>query len=223
MRYEWPSKTFIWPLSIVLLFGLAKDSLTTWVSGLVLPDWFIWLLVGVFVGSLINDILNPRSWFRHNWRVSRRLFDVETVHAGHHQWTPEHIELVCILKFRKEITKARLTVCVVTPFPTKDADKKISHNETIDLVKDSTKRLILGNIAITRAGDPYACHSVWGEKVGSKDLEGGQLPITGLSRVTLEVSVNHQTYRIYAHILDANREESSKIYLLTEDQFPSLI
>ena len=223
MRYEWPSKTLILPLPLAFVIGWAKDALTTWLNDLVIPDWLPALLVGLFVGLLINDVLNSRSWLRHNWRVWRRLFDVVTTHAGHHQSSPEHIELICILKFKKTVKNAQLTVCVVTPFPTREDERRITHNEAIDLVKDSTKRLMLGNIAITRAGDPHACHSVWGERIGEKDLGLGQLPITGLSRVVLEVKVNHQTYSIYAHILEPNREESSKVYLLTEDQFPSLI
>ena len=223
MRYEWPSKTLILPLPMAFLLGWAKDTLTTWLNDLAIPDWLPVLLVGIFAGLLINDVLNSRSWLRHNWRVWRRLFDVETTHAGHHQSSPEHIELVCLLRFRKTVKDAQLTVSIVTPSPTREDERRISHSEVIDVIKDSRKRLMLGSIAITRAGDSHACHSVWGEGVGETNLNLGRPSIIGLSRVVIEVKVNHQIYRIYAHILDPNREESSRVYLLSEDQFPALI
>jgi hypothetical protein len=223
MCYEWPPRRFIWPLPVALLLGWAKDTITTWFNGVTLPAWLPVVLIGMFIGLLINDALNPRSWLRQNWRLWRSLFDVVTVHAGHCQTTPERIELICIIKFRKTIKNALLNVRVITPYPSRDNDIKITHSESIDLVKDSQKNIKLGSVAITNEGDSHACHSVWGEKLGGKDLEQGQHSIIGQSRVIIEVSVNHQTYRIYAHILDPNRKESSSVYLLTQDQFPSLI
>ena len=223
MRYELPPKRFIWPLPVLLLLGLAQDKITTWFNDASLPAWLLIFLIGIIIGSLINDVLNPRSWLRQNWRLWRSLFDVVTVHAGHCQSPPEHIELICLIKFRKTLENALFTVRVITPYPTREDDIKITHSESLDLVKNSLKNIRLGSLAITNRGDSYACHSVWGGKIGGKDLEQGQHSIIGQSRVIIEVSVNHQTYRIYAHILDSNRKESASVYLLTQDQFPSLI
>ncbi len=65
----------------------------------------------------------------------------------------------------------------------------------------------------------FACHSVWGEAIGGKDLALEQHPIYA-SRNIVEISVASQTYRIYTHVLDTHRKEHAYVYLLTEDDLP---
>jgi hypothetical protein len=221
MDYRLPPARFIVPLPIAWFADWAKDKMKSLLEGFVLPDWFPYALIGLFIGLLINDLYNSRSWLRHNWRHFRRVFDVQSVHAGHLHEPHEHIPIICNLKFRKQLKNALLTVCIVSPSPTREPDRKITHQEILNVAKYADKRLMLGNMAITRAGDKFARHCVWGDKLGEQDLRG--YPIIPGGRSAIEISIKHQIYRVYVHFLDTTREENSRIYLLTQDDFPSLI
>ncbi len=162
-------------------------------------------------------MLSDSSAVRHNWREWRKVFSVLGAH-GHHLHDPERIDMVCALKFRKDFI-GTLVVRVIVPLPGREPDTKVVHQEAIDAAKDQEKILRLGSISITKPGDTFARHSLWGEKLGEKDLPANSHPIYA-SRNIIEISAGAQIFRIYAHILDAARKEQERVYLLTEDEVP---
>ena len=140
--------------------------------------------------------------------------------AGHVEGqTNDRVDIICLLKFRKSLTDEALTVRVIVPLTFKKDDKKLVHQEKLTIAKDGEKRLRLGNLAITKPGAPFACHSIWGETIGTKDLDAGQHAIYA-SKNLIEIAVGVQTYRIYAHVLDTQRKEQAYVYLLPESDLP---
>ncbi len=181
--------------------------------------WMTLTILAFWVGVVVQDLMNEKSALRHNWREWKKVFDVLTVHAGHIQNGMERVDIMCLLKFRRDIKNALLVVRVIVPLSFNEPDIKVIHQERLDIAGNGEKRLRLGNIAITRPGYEFARHSVWGEAIGGKDIALGQHTIYA-SKNIIEISIGSQTYRIYAHVLDVSRKEQSHIYLLTQDQLP---
>ena len=219
MSYKWPKPTYI-ALPAAGIPPLAHQMLEHWAEH---QDWwhsvpFGWITGAILVfwfGVLFQDLLNENSAIRHDVREWRKVFSVLNISAAHLN-DPERIDIVCLMKFRKRFD-GLLTVRVVVPLAGRDSDIKLIHKERIDIADGEEKRLRLGSISITKPGDAFARHSLWGEKLGVQDVNGH--PIYAVRNI-IEISVGPQTFRVYAHVLDATRKEQSHVYLLKENELP---
>ena len=78
--------------------------------------WLSLLILAFWIGIVVQDLLNPNSALRHNWREWRKVFDVIAVMAGHVEGqTNDRVDIICLLKFRKSLTDEALTVRVIVP------------------------------------------------------------------------------------------------------------
>jgi hypothetical protein len=219
MAYRSPKRTYL-AFPFALLPGGIRWMLEHWAEH---QEWwhaipFGWLTITILafgIGIVVQDLLNEKSALRHNWREWRKIFSVLNIHAAHLE-DPERVDILCVLTFRKDVNDV-LSVRVVVPLLGRESDVKLVHREEVNVSKNEERRLRLGSIAITKPGDAFARHSVWGEKLGEKDLKGHAIYA---SRNIIEISLGPQIFRIYAHILDVARKEQSHIYLLSEDELP---
>jgi hypothetical protein len=155
------------------------------------------------------------------WRELRKVFEVLSVNTAHRtDQDAERVAIVCQLKFLKELNGARLTVRVVTGLPGRPSARQIVYQEQISGPKDFAKSLVLGSLPITRPGAPFARHAVWGPQLPGQDIAPGQVTMIPGARSIIELSVGPQSYRLYAQALDPTREDSTRLYLLCEDEFP---
>ena len=219
MSYKWPKPTYVaFPVAGVLPF--VPHMLEHWAEHQewwkCLPFGWISLVILAFgIGAFVQDLANDKSSLRYNWREWRKVFSVLTAHAAHLD-NPERVDILCHLKFIKDF-RGKLIVRVIVPLADREPDIKVVHQEQIDIPKDGEKRLRLGSISITKPGDAFARHSLWGEILGEKDLKGHAIYA---SRNIIEIVAGPQTFRIYAHVLDTVRKEHERIYLLRENELP---
>jgi hypothetical protein len=216
----WSFAASITPQAAQKAFETWADKQSWWLT---LPfGWITVVFLAIGFGALIEDLSNPNSAIRHSWREWRKIFNVVVVHATHESNNSfERIDLVCRIKFTKAVDNATLTIRVVTPTVSKIFTHIAYQEELNKIPADFEKQLRFGNIAITRPGQP-ARHSIWGDRLGSENIEATQKPMIGGTISTVEISINHQTYRIYAHVLDPSREESGRIFLLSQDNLLNL-
>jgi hypothetical protein len=225
MAYRWPKKSVLGlfvPTPAILAWSFIKEDMTGTQWWHHLP--FFWIIIttsAYAAGWLVNELVYPTSNMRHNWREWRKVFEVQSANTRHLvDQDAERIGIICQLKFRKDVKDARLTVRVVTGLPGRPSLRQIVLQESISAAKDSTKALTVGSLPITRPGAPFARHAVWGSQLPGRDIEPGQITMIPGARNIIEVSVGPQAYRIYVQALDSSREESTRLYLLREDEFP---
>lgn len=143
------------------------------------------------------------------------------VDAGHTHQPFEFYDLRCRIKFKKDVKTAKITIRVTALHP--NVPPIVAHSETLqDVPRDFEKELRFGSVAITRPGSMTARHSVWGPVVGDVDLLPSQKSIIGLVRYLIEVTVNSQTYRIYAETRYQANAEHPGIFLLKEELIPRI-
>jgi hypothetical protein len=225
MAYRWPKKSILGlfvPAPVILAWSFVKEDMTATQWWHHLP--FLWMALTTLaygVGWLASELANPVSDMRHNWREWRKVFEMLSANASHRlDQDAERIDIVCQVKFTREVKDARLTVRVVTGLPGRPSLRQIVFQEPISAPKDSTRVLVVGSLAITRPGAPFARHAVWGPQLPGRDIAPGQITMIPGARNIVEISVGPQAYRIYAQALDPTREESTRIYLLRENEFP---
>jgi hypothetical protein len=183
----------------------------------------IWIIAAAFFAGLVaEDIHNPRSYIREKLRYLRRRFEVIWT-ASVYCENPNRVDLNCQLRFVRDIKEEILTVRIVQPYLTRPDRVSVVYQKKIpSAARDTIENIRLGSIAITKAGDTFARHSLWGPVLGEKDLSNGQVSITPSSKNIVEISLGPQTYRIYADILRDNMIADHHVYLLTEQTFPEL-
>jgi hypothetical protein len=183
--------------------------------------WLGLTMLAYALGLAVNELCYPLSNMRHNWRELRKVFEVLSVNTAHRtDQDAERVAIVCQLKFLKELNDARLTVRVVTGLPGRPSARQIVYQEQISGPKDSTKSLVLGSLPITRPGAPFARHDVWSPQLPGPDIAPGQVTMIPGARSIIELSVGPQSYRLYVQALNPTREDSTRLYLLCEDEFP---
>ena len=155
--------------------------------------WLTALFIAVGVGLVLGDAYNPHSWLRHNIREFNKVFEVNACFIGQELTPHQFFEIVCLLKFTKDIKNATLIVRVIQVLPWVN-QVHVVHDEKITMPKDSERRLRLGSIPIPQSGDTYTRHALWGEALGEKDLLPNQSPLLA-DLAVIEISVNKQKYR----------------------------
>jgi len=165
MGYRWPKKSILGlfvPAPVILAWSFVKEDMTATQWWNHLP--FLWMALTTLayaVGWLVSELANPVSDLRHNWREWRKVFEVLSANASHRlDQEAERIDIVCQVKFIRDVKDARLTVRVVTGLPGRASLRQIVFQEPISAPKDSTRVLVVGSLAITRPGAPFARHAV---------------------------------------------------------------
>lgn len=225
MAYRWPTKRILGlfvPAPVILAWSFIKEDMTATQWWHHLP--FLWMAVTTLayaVGWLVSEFANPKSDTAYDWRQWRKVFEMLSANTTHRlDQDAERIDIVCRLKFIREVKDARLTVRVVTGLPARPSLRQIVFQERITTPKDSTRVLVVGSLPITRPGAPFARHAVWGPHLPGRDIGPGQITMIPGARNIVEVSVGPQAYRIYVQALDPNPEDATRLYLLREDEFP---
>ena len=197
-----------------------KDLPFGWVSLLFLSFW---------LGTVVKELRDPKSWIRHNILEFRKVFDVESVSTTHKwddadRWGTERVEVWCSIKFLKDLDDPSLTLRVTSWLGSQSATTHLIFNESMGQIKrDQVKRIVLGSLAVTNATPPErrsesigARHSIWGPVIGTPTLHEGQVTIAS-GRSMIDLTIASQSYRVFADVLDHSREDSRRIYLVTED------
>jgi len=210
------------PAPAILAWSFIKEDMAASPWWQHLPfRWMALTTLAYAVGSLLSEFANPTSDTANIWRQWRKVFEMLSASATYQtDQDAERIAIVCQLKFIREVKNSQLTVRVVTGLPGRPSLRQIICQEAITAPKDSTKRLVVGSLPITRAGAPFARHAVWGPQLPGRDIASGQITMIPGARNIIEVSVGPQVYRIYVQALDTSREDSTHLYLLREDEFP---
>jgi hypothetical protein len=176
---RWPTKRVLLlfvPAPAILAWSFIKEDMTATEWWHHLPfGWMALTTLAYAVGWLVSEFANPKSDTAQVWGQWRKVFDVLSASTTHRSdQDAERIDIVCQLKFRREVKDARLTVRVVTGLPGRPSLRQIVFQEPISAPKDSTKVLVLGSLPITRPGAPFARHAVWGPQLPGQNIAPGQ-------------------------------------------------
>ncbi len=195
-----PKLTYI-PAFIVLLFNMVL-----WMTGQfitsdsrwreIVESWpmsFIWLgTICFLIGLFVQDLYNQNSWVMENWRVINKLFKVVTLHVGHIEDEPEHLSVILLIKYIREIKNGLITITVIPQNSEKKSNPFITHHEeNINCPSHRDRRITICSLRVPRPNKP-AIHSVWGEEVGSVDILDGQKTITPGSSNLVIVEVKNK-------------------------------
>lgn len=178
-------------------------------------------LVRSFIaGALWADLSNPESALRARWRDWRRVFETRAAYIQEAVEPHAHYEIVLVFRVVRDLGPCRLTVRVIEL--TQPCRTHLVHNEAFPLLhKDHERRLRVGSVAITKPGDGFARHSVWGEELGAQRLSPGQTSILGMGRCLVDVTLAGQTYRLLVATCPPKMHgDPPPYYVLTEDEFP---
>lgn len=192
------------------------------------------------LGTLHADLWNKNSQLKRWWRDLCRIFDVSAVSTRHiwddsARYNTERVEIWCSIKFLKATRGSKLTVRVTSPLGTANPQTHLVINKSLgDVDRDFEYRFVIGSISIqgplpqeeierrTSNGMHLgARHDVWGDAPGTPDIAAGQITMIPGSKNLIEINIGRQTYRVFATLLNTQRVDQSRVFILTEnDEIP---
>lgn len=187
-----PRPSYLVVASPIYKFALQAvfEGLTTSALWQIIP-WVgvYWFSAGIGLALVANDIQNPTSWLRDNWREISSPFFVKDVVVNKRS-DPERNSLICILRFRRAPKSSDISV-YITPTHTQDKGvrRHVFQTNAGKIQKDAEYRLNIGSVMIQHPGWTPR-HSLWGQDVGPEALEPGSPTISVGLRVLVTVEVD---------------------------------
>tara|TARA_R110000787_G_scaffold36855_6_gene93826 strand:- start:768 stop:1517 length:750 start_codon:yes stop_codon:yes gene_type:complete len=195
------------------LMPVDREIALIWFSGILLL-WVVW----IDLRPLIRPFL--RKYFAG---LSRRVFDVRYVAKRQSHDEPKRIEIVCCIQFRRRIPDPLLCVRVTSPTNIKKAETKVVIQRRLgEVTPGKEEQIVLASLMMPYPGWKPR-HSTWGEELNDGTLRPTDVPFGKGGDSVVEIFVERQVYRVFVRTPKANVEADREIFLLTEDEVPSLL
>ncbi len=193
---------------------------TSFLSYLPLDMISLFTIAFVF-GLLAQDLSNKDSWIWKNYRIWRRLYEIEQiVPASVNNTTHSWLEITVYLNFIRDIKDVEIIVRAHSNYMLEHAKDVflISTNNIPSINKDHREKIVLGIIPLESYDGSPVGYQVWGDKYRKSGDVSGMKTLSNSSNNLIEITVkckkHEQTEKVFLYMNNQGGGELGKFFAM---------